>query len=53
MKGRFQAAPTKSFLTSLGNLPIHVRNKVETAIEEMVSNAYGGVRLKGKLEGLL
>lgn len=52
-QGRFQAAPTKHFLRELKKLPGGVRARTLLAIEELVSNPYAGVRLRGELSGLL
>jgi len=52
-QGRFRSAPTKHFLRELKKLPAHVRARVLLAIEELVSNPFAGIRLRGELDGLL
>jgi mRNA interferase RelE/StbE len=51
--GRFRSAPTKHFLRELKKLPAHVRARILLAIEDIMSNPYAGVRLRGELDGLL
>jgi mRNA interferase RelE/StbE len=53
VQGRFRSAPTKHFLRELKKLPAHVRARILLAIEDMMSNPYAGVRLRGELDGLL
>jgi len=53
VQGRFRSAPTKHFLRELKKLPEHVRARLLLAIEDMMSNPYSGVRLRGDLGGLL
>jgi len=53
VQGRLRSAPTKHFLRELKKLPAHVRARVLLAIEELVSNPYAGIKLRGELEGLL
>jgi mRNA interferase RelE/StbE len=53
VQGRFRSAPTKHFLRELKKLPAHVRARILLAIEDMMSNRYAGVRLRGELDGLL
>jgi len=50
---RFRTAPTKHFLRELKKLPADVRARVLLAIEDMMSDPYAGVRLRGELGGLL
>ena len=52
-RGRFRSAPTNHFLRELKKLPAHVRARVLLAIEELVSNPFAGIRLRGELDGLL
>jgi mRNA interferase RelE/StbE len=52
-QGRFRSAPTKHFLRELKKLPAHVKARVLLAIEELVSNPFAGIRLRGELDGLL
>jgi mRNA interferase RelE/StbE len=52
-QGRFRSAPTNHFLRELKKLPAHVRPRVLLAIEELVSNPFAGIRLRGELDGLL
>jgi mRNA interferase RelE/StbE len=53
VQGRFKSAPTKHFLRELKKLPAHVRARILLAIEDIMSNPYAGVRLRGELDGLL
>ena len=53
VQGRFRSAPTKHFLRELKKLPAHVRARVVLAIEELVTNPFAGIRLRGELDGLL
>lgn len=53
IQGRFRSAPTKHFLRELKKLPAHVKPRVLLAIEELVSNPFAGIRLRGELDGLL
>ena len=53
VQGRFRSAPTKHFLRELKKLPAHVRARILPAIEDIMSNPYAGVRLRGELDGLL
>jgi len=50
---RFRSAPTKHFLRELKKLPDQGRARILLAIEEIVSNPYAGVRLRGELSGLV
>jgi mRNA interferase RelE/StbE len=52
-QGRFRSAPTNHFLRELKKLPAHVKARVLLAIEELVSNPFAGIRLRGELDGLL
>jgi len=52
-QGRFRSAPTKHFLRELKKLPAHVKARILLAIEELVSNPFAGIRLRGELDGLL
>lgn len=51
--GRFRSAPTRHFLKELRKLPAQVKTKILLAIEEITSNPYAGVTLRGELSGLL
>jgi len=50
---RLRIAPTKHFLRELKKLPAPVRARILFAIEDMMSDPYAGVRLRGELDGLL
>ena len=52
-QGRFRSAPTNHFLRELKKLPAYVKARVLLAIEELVSNPFAGIRLRGELDGLL
>jgi len=51
-QGRFRSAPTNHFLRELKKLPADVKARVLLAIEELVSNPFAGIRLRGELDGL-
>jgi len=51
-QGRFRSAPTNHFLRELKKLPADVKAGVLLAIEELVSNPFAGIRLRGELDGL-
>jgi mRNA interferase RelE/StbE len=51
-QGRFRSAPTNHFLRELKKLPADVKARVLLAIEELVSNPFVGIRLRGELDGL-
>jgi mRNA interferase RelE/StbE len=53
VQGRFRSAPTKHFLRELKKLRADARGRVLLAIEDIMSNPYAGVRLRGELGGLL
>jgi len=53
VQGRFRSAPTKHFLRELKKLPSETRARVILATQEITSNPYAGVRLRGELSGLL
>jgi len=53
VQGRLRTAPTKHFLRELKKLPAQVRARILLAIEDIMSNPYAGVRLRGELDGLL
>jgi len=52
-QGRFRSAPTNHFLRELKKLPADIRARVLLAIEELFSNPFAGIRLRGELDGLL
>jgi len=52
-QGRFRSAPTKHFLRELKRLPAHAKERVLLTIEELVSNPFAGIKLRGELDGLL
>jgi len=47
----YRAALTKSFLRELNKLPEDVRDIILRGIDEIVSNPFLGVKLRGELEG--
>ena len=51
-RGRLRIAPTKHYLRELKKLPADLKVRIGLATEEIALNPYGGVRLKGELEGL-
>ena len=51
-QGRFRSAPTNHFLRELKKLPADVKARVLLAIEELGSNPFAGIRLRGELDGL-
>lgn len=51
-RGRLRIAPTKHYLREFKKLPTNLRVRIELATEELAANPYGGVRLRGELEGL-
>jgi mRNA interferase RelE/StbE len=52
-QGRFRGAPTKHFMRELKRLPAQAKRRVLLAVEEIVTNPFAGVRLRGELDGLL
>ena len=47
----YKAAPTKSFLRALEKLPEDIKDKALTAVDEILTNPYSGIKLRGELEG--
>jgi mRNA interferase RelE/StbE len=52
-QGRFRSAPTKHFISELKRMRAHVKARVLLAVEELVSNPFAGIRLRGELDGHL
>jgi mRNA interferase RelE/StbE len=47
----YKAALTKNFLKEFNKLPENVKDKILRAIDEIVTNPFSGVKLRGELEG--
>jgi len=47
----YKAALTKNFLREFKKLPKEVRDRILWAIDEILSNPFLGVKLRGELEG--
>jgi len=47
----YKAALTKNFLREFGKLSKEVRDRILRAIDEIVSNPFSGIKLRGELEG--
>ena len=47
----YRIALTKNFLREYRKLPSEVKNRVLRAIDEIATNPFMGIRLRGELEG--